>query len=145
MDQQDNPKPNPVEAPKPPAGYKIESMLLLESTFSREVDIEPQFIKDLTSEVDIKSDARETTPDNKFAVIVKLHFRGMQQEKQVCNAIISMIGAFEKYGEPALTDDKFKAVNAPAIIYPFIREHLYSLCLKAGLANVLLPTINFKP
>ena len=56
-----------------------------------------------------------------------------------------MIGVFEKYGEPVITDDKFKAVNAPAIIYPFVREHLYNICLRAGIGNVLLPTVNFKP
>ena len=56
-----------------------------------------------------------------------------------------MLGGFEKYGEPILTDDKFKAINAPAIIYPFIREHLHNLCQKSGIPNVLLPTVNFKP
>ena len=145
MEQPKEPLTTPAEQPKPPAGYKIESMLLMESAFSREIDIDSKFISDLSSEIDVKPEARETTPDSRFAVIVKLHYRGMHQQRQVCTATISMIGIFEKYGEPALPDDKFKAINAPAIIYPFIREHLYSLCLKAGLANVLLPTINFKP
>jgi len=128
-----------------PSGYKVESVFLMESLFSREVDIDVKDIHDITNEIDITPVAHETTPDNKFAVTLHIIYKGLQNQKQICNASIKMIGVFEKYGEPVLSDDKFKAINAPAIIYPFIREHLYNLCLKAGIANVLLPTVNFKP
>jgi len=143
-----------MEQPKPqesqskdtkPSGYKVDTMLLLESSFSREADIDIKNVSEITNEIEIKPDAHETTADNKFAVTLFISYKGLQNQKQICNASIKMIGIFEKYGEPALSDDKFKAINAPAIIYPFIREHLYNLCLKAGIANVLLPTVNFKP
>ncbi|MEO6404545.1 MAG: protein-export chaperone SecB [Ferruginibacter sp.] len=57
---------------------------------------------------------------------------------------MKMMGLFEKTGDPLLTEEAFKKVNAPAIIYPFIREHLHNICLKGGIASVLLPTVNFK-
>lgn len=128
-----------------PAGYKVESVLLLESSFERDTGIDATIISDIENEISISPVAHETTPDNKFAVTLMIQYRGLQNQKQICIANIKMIGVFEKYGDPAITDDKFKAINGPAIIYPFIREHLHNLCLKAGIANVLLPTINFKP
>ena len=118
---------------------------MLESTFVREINIDEKIISEITNEIEIVPSAHENTPDNKFGVTLQLKYSGLQNERQICSATIKMIGVFEKYGEPVLPDDKFKAINAPAIIYPFIREHLHNLCLKAGIANVLLPTVNFKP
>ena len=128
-----------------PAGYKVISILLLESSFTREIEVDTKVISNIENEIEIEPVAHETTPDNNFAVTLMIQYRGIQDKKQICLANIRMIGVFEKYGEPVLTDDRFKAINAPAIIYPFIREHLHNLCLKAGIANVLLPTVNFKP
>ncbi|NCD10471.1 MAG: preprotein translocase, partial [Negativicutes bacterium] len=34
-------------------------------------------------------------------------------------------------------------VNGAAIIYPYIREHLTSLSVKAGVGIILLPPANF--
>ena len=135
----------PIPQVSKPAGYKVISVLLLESSFARETGIDVAIINDIENEIEIEPVAHETTPDEKFAVTLMIQYRGMQNQKQICIANIKMIGVFEKYGEPALPDDKFKAINGPAIIYPFIREHLHNLCLKAGIANVLLPTVNFKP
>ncbi len=130
---------------KPTGYYKVESVLLLESSFGREDDIDYGVIHNIQNEIDFEPTAHETTEDNKFAVMLLLRFKGKQDTKQICFSNIKMVGVFEKIGEPALAEDKFKAVNAPAIIYPFIREHLHNLCLKSGIANVLLPTVNFKP
>src|SRR5437762_8679322 len=128
-----------------PGGYKVESIILLASSFLREVEIDEKIMSSVTNELNVHPSAHETTPEDKFAVTLQLNYRGLQGDRQICSATIRMTGVFEKYGEPALSEDKFKAINAPAIIYPFIREHLHNLCLKAGIANVLLPTINFKP
>ena len=100
---------------------------------------------DITGDIKIDTEAHETSPENKFAVTLSLNYKGTQNNIDVCLVTIKMMGIFEKYGEPPLSDDKFKAINAPAIIYPFIREYLYNSCLRAGIANVLLPTVNFKP
>lgn len=127
-----------------PSGYKVASVLLLDSSFKKQIDFDFN-IHNINHEIEVKPTAHETAPDNKFVVTLNLIYRGLNEQKQMCNADITMIGVFEKFGEPALSEDKFKAINAPAIIYPFIREHLFNLCLKAGIANVLLPTVNFKP
>lgn len=134
-----------TQEPQPAGYYKVVSVLLLESSFKRNTGIDATIINDIENEININPIAHETTLDNKFAVTLSVQYKGLQINDQICLADIKMIGVFEKIGEPIWPDDKFKAINGPAIIYPFIREHLHNLCLKAGIANVLLPTVNFKP
>lgn len=131
------------EEPKP-SGYKVENVILLDSSFSRKISVD---VKDysVTPEITITPEPHETSIDNKFGVTLTLEYKGMQNDLLICTARIKMVGIFEKFGEPPLTEENFKKINAPAIIYPFIREHLYNICLKSGIANVLLPTVNFKP
>lgn len=126
-----------------PSGYKVENIFLSESSFERKISAN---VKDysITNEINITPEAYETTSDNKFGVTLTLDFKGVQDELVICASKIKMVGIFEKYGEPPLSEDVFKKINAPAIIYPFIREHLHNLCLKSGISNVLLPTVNFK-
>ncbi|QHS63975.1 hypothetical protein GWR21_09635 [Chitinophaga agri] len=56
-----------------------------------------------------------------------------------------MAGHFEKIQEAALPADAFKYLNGPAIIYPFLRRHVYSLICKAGLGAMMLPAVSFQP
>jgi preprotein translocase subunit SecB len=53
---------------------------------------------------------------------------------------VTLVGVF------ALEDDNFKQhlnrwaeVNAPMILYPYLREHVFSLTSKAGFSGTLLP------
>jgi preprotein translocase subunit SecB len=132
-----------VTQPKPIGGYNVENVVLIESTFSRNSSID---LKDFTisPEFAISHEAHKTTPENKFGVTLTLDYKGKQNGVVICAAKITMLGIFEKTGEPPISENGFKQINAPAIIYPFIREHLHNICLKAGIANVLLPTVNFK-
>jgi preprotein translocase subunit SecB len=53
-----------------------------------------------------------------------------------------MLGIFEPsdWNDPHL--ENFANINAPAIIYPFIREHIASLTTKAKMPYIL-PPFNF--
>lgn len=124
-------------------GYKVENVFLLESTFTREINFDSKD-GEITNEINIDSQIHESTAEGKFGVTLELDFQGKQGNKDICKSKIKMLGIFEKIGEPPISEDNFKKINAPAIIYPFIREHLHNICLKAGIANVLLPTVNFK-
>ena len=137
----------PTDIPKEKiksGGYKVENVFLLESTFSREINFDAKN-GEILNEINIDSQVHESSAEGKFGVTFELDFKGKQAGNEVCNAKIIMLGIFEKHGEPPLPEGDFKKTNAPAIIYPFIREHLHNICLKAGIANVLLPTVNFKP
>jgi preprotein translocase subunit SecB len=47
--------------------------------------------------------------------------------------------------EPLAKDDleRLASINCPAIIWPFVRQHLADLTVKAGFSPLLLPVINF--
>ncbi len=135
---------SPVILEEKIGSYKVETVILIASSFTREASID---FKDysITNEITILPEAHENTEDNKFAVTLTLDYTGRQNDLIICTAKIKMLGVFEKIGDPPLGEDIFKKINAPAIIYPFIREHLHNISLKGGIANVLLPTVNFKP
>lgn len=133
-----------VQSPPPPQGsYKIDNIILVRSMFQRNVAID--FSRPITLNFEHASEAQSSsTEDGKFGVGLEFTFKGLQSEIEVFSAEVKMIGVFEKAGEPAVPEETFKRVNAPAIIYPFIREHIHHLCLKAAVGRVLLPTVNFK-
>lgn len=134
-----------TETPESKLGsYKVETIVLINSSFTREASID---LKDysIINEISISSQAHEKTDDNKFAVTLTLDYTGRQNDLIICTSKIKMLGVFEQVGEPPISEEIFKKINAPAIIYPFIREHLHNICLKGGISNVLLPTVNFKP
>ncbi len=64
-------------------------------------------------------------------------------EKSVGNIMIIVRGNFEKFGDSELLFDDFVAVNAPSILYPYLREHITSLSVKAGLSAIVLEPMNF--
>ena len=127
---------------KPQGYYNVQNVILIESEFKRIADIVAEVA--IIPEIIISHETQSILDQSKFGVALTLEYRGKQNEMIICNSKIKMLGIFEKINEPALNEDAFKKINAPAIIYPFVREHLYNLCLKAGIANVLLPTVNFK-
>ncbi len=55
-----------------------------------------------------------------------------------------MLGVFQVNGEaPPDALDSFGNINGPAILYPFVREVIASLTLRADASPVMLPTMNF--
>jgi preprotein translocase subunit SecB len=54
-----------------------------------------------------------------------------------------MIGVFICDSDAIIPIDQFAKANGPAIMFPFLREHLASITLKAGISPILLPSVNF--
>lgn len=132
-----------MEKPKG-SGYKIQNIILIESTFHRKVDINFDGTP-FENQIDIQKDSYDIeNEENKFGVNLTIVFDAHQHGEVSFQIKVKMAGLFEKQGETALPTENFKEINAPAIIYPFIREHVSSLTLKAGIGNVLLPSVNFK-
>lgn len=129
--------------PQQTSGYKIEHIFLMDSNFHREADIDFD-TQNIKNELDIKVEPLPTE-NNQFFVALVLTLKATQAERTVFDVFVRMGGLFSKHGEPALSEDSFKSINAPAIIFPFVREHVSSTALKAGLGPVLLPPVNFVP
>ncbi|MGB1217190.1 MAG: protein-export chaperone SecB [Saprospiraceae bacterium] len=56
---------------------------------------------------------------------------------------ITMLGNFEKQGEIKVSLEDFCNINAPAIIFPYVRQYIRNLSMDAGLNPIMLPVINF--
>lgn len=54
---------------------------------------------------------------------------------------VELVGLFEVDEErfPSKFINRFASENAPLLIYPYLREHVYSLTLRAGLTPTMLP------
>lgn len=122
------------------SAYKLLNIILVESQFKREPEINFDS-KDFKS--DIHVDIENQKKEHKLFIILTIDFRAGTAEKEQIQARIKMLGIFEYSHDKAISVDNFSQINGPAIIFPFVREHLASLSLKAGINPILLPPINF--
>jgi preprotein translocase subunit SecB len=118
---------------------KVVDIILAESTFKRrKKSYNP---KDFKNHLDIDINIEEKA--NQYYVTLILKYQCKSNDNIVMDALISMVGIFELTDEKPVYLNEFLKVNAPAIIYPFIREHLHSLSNKAGYEGINLPPFNF--
>jgi preprotein translocase subunit SecB len=56
---------------------------------------------------------------------------------------VTMVGKFIIEGDVDFDADDFLSINAPSIIYPYIRQHVRTVSLEAGIDPIILPVLNF--
>jgi len=123
------------------SGYKVLNIFLMDSVFNRvnQVTFDADKMKP-TLDIDIKTNIE----NDKIFIAETLVYESISNDIKEVSAKITMLGIFEKFGEsPSISPVDFGNINGPAIIYPFIREHLSSLALKAGIGQLLIPPVNF--
>jgi len=121
--------------------FKLLNIILIESSFKREPQIDFNN-KDLHNNINI--DVQNSTENsNILYVTVIVDFDTSVDNKKFIFSRIKMLGVFEFGEKLPLSLDSFANINAPAIIFPFIREHLSNVSMKAGIQPILLPPINF--
>jgi preprotein translocase subunit SecB len=128
---------------KEPSAYKILEVILMSSRFNREVMVD--FSKlEIEQETNVDNGTGPSTADGKFVVVLEVLLKGKVENEVVLELETRMAAIFEKIGNPEqLPEEVFRKVNAPAIIYPFVREHVYTVANKGGVGNLLLQPINF--
>lgn len=128
-------KENQIES-----GFRIVSLILLESSFQREatVTFEPN-----KTDNSVNIDVNVQLKENNVFVTETLDYRQKLGDKTEVFAKIKMVGVFEKIGTTQLNLEEFGHVNGAAIIFPYIREHLTNLSSKAALGLIILPPFNF--
>jgi preprotein translocase subunit SecB len=122
------------------SGFKINNLLLLESNFSRVINVtfdNPNVIQSVDVDVQIEVN------DNTVIVTEVVKYNQIFNDIEEVSAIIKMVGVFEKFGDSVLDLENFGNINGAAIIFPYIREHLTNLTSKAGLGLIIIPPFNF--
>ena len=120
--------------------YKLLNIILIESSFKREPIIEFDN-KEIKNNINI--DVQNSIDGKNLFVTVILNFDTSLHEKKFIVSKIKMLGIFEFGEKTKLSIEDFGYINAPAIIFPYIREHLSNVSMKAGIQPILLPPINF--
>lgn len=121
------------------SGFRIQNILLIESSFSRILTVifdNPDIKQEANVEVNVSIN------ENTVSVTVNLLYKQVINEIEQVSAKISMIGVFEKFGDSPLNLEQFGKVNGAAMIYPYIREHFTNLAVKAGIGLIFLPPVN---
>jgi len=123
--------------------YSIEQVFLSKSSFYREPAIDFPKLQFGQETIVDHIDSTNNPEDSKFIVQVTVKISGTVEEREVIKIEVTTTGVFQRHGESALDEETFKKVNAPAIIYPFVREHIATVAVKSGIGSLLLPPINF--
>ncbi|MDD2229974.1 MAG: protein-export chaperone SecB [Candidatus Neomarinimicrobiota bacterium] len=121
-------------------GIRTNAIMLIESKFVRF----PQAIKSIETvcSFDYKYSC---LPDNIGQGELTLISSGKCSESNlvVFEAEIKYIGVFQMDSdEPNMQIEEFMKVNASAHIFPYLREFLSSLSVRAGLPTIILPPMN---
>ncbi len=86
--------------------------------------------------------------DNQLLITLEVVLRtsdSADEEPPTLNCEVQCVGIFEIENKDNLDlpIDKFATLNGPAIILPYIRQHLTDLTIKAGFNPYYLPPVNF--
>lgn len=122
------------------SGFKIKNLLLVKSSFLRSNEV--KFEKDVISDLNIGVEV--SVEKNIITVAETVYFTQKYNDVEQVNIEVKMVGIFECIGETLLKDyEEFGRINGAAIIFPYIREHITTLSLKAGIGVIIIPPINF--
>jgi preprotein translocase subunit SecB len=122
--------------------YRVNSVVLLESNFFREMIIDFNN-EEHKHNVDIEIEPQHTEDSGLLHIKLKLTYDYGTETQKFVEAKIVFIGSFQVPEKPTVSVETFESMNGPAIIYPFIREHLATMSLKAIIPPILLPSHNF--
>jgi preprotein translocase subunit SecB len=82
---------------------------------------------------------------DRFSVYLHLDFNVLYDSKKLIEINVIYSGTFNKSNTSADDNalENFININAPAIIFPFVREEIAAITSKAGIGTVLLQPVNF--
>ena len=122
------------------SGFRINNLLLLESNFKRINNV--QFDNKDVPQLNINTEVG--VQGKIISVVETVTLTQTRDNNEQFSFMIKMAGVFECIGKSELTNyEEFGKVNGAAIIFPYIREHITNLSVKAGLGPIILPPVNF--
>lgn len=128
----------------PPAKIAFKNFKCKSFTFNSSTEyLNGTLPKDISLKIDTNPSVDIDNP-NYFSLEFLLN---LSSKDDVTSIKASFIGEFETDGNLNIDSDflnsSFITVNAPAILFPFIRSYISTMTINAGLNPIVLPTINF--
>ncbi|MCY7357018.1 MAG: protein-export chaperone SecB [Rudanella sp.] len=120
--------------------FTLQKIDLLDVTFHRAEDD----ITDADSQTKLQINLSRRTELPFLYVTLEADVWQEQEGQRTVEAKVKMGGQFlVAEGVEAGFLDNFADINAPAIVFPFVRETIASLTTRAGIPTVLLQPLNF--
>ena len=126
------------------SGFKIRKLYLVECSFHRLAEIQygegPDGKKEVSNfSLNLEPVVQGSSVSCTLTLKYESSFGGVRQ----IDASVSYRAEFDFIGDVKVPPDEFGRINAPGIIFPFVREQLANLSSKADVRIVLLPPVNF--
>ena len=120
-------------------GINVGGIMLVSEKFNREPDIPDTVINDIKFNINFN----KPNNDEDFNVTITVVLIGLCEGKEIYILECTFVGIFNYIkGEENINLDDFVKYNAPAIMFPYIREHISSITQKSGMQPVYLAPIN---
>lgn len=126
------------------AGFSIEKIYLKDA--SLEIPNAPKIFTDRSQpQVGIElSNFAQQLEDNVFEVAIKVTVTSKIEDKTVFLVEVTQAGIFQIRGVPEENLEMIVGITCPNILFPYARESVSDLVVRAGFQPVLLNPINFE-
>ncbi len=133
-----------AEEQAPAAGFSIEKIYVKDA--SLEIPNAPQIFTDRSQpQVGIElSNSAQQLEANVFEVAIKVTVTSKIEDKTVFLVEATQAGIFQIRGVPEENLEMIVGITCPNILFPYARETVSDLVVRAGFQPVLLNPINFE-
>ena len=141
MAQEDN---NAAQEQAQQPGFSIEKIYVKDA--SLEIPHAPQIFTERTQpQVGIElSNFAQQIEENIFEVAIKVTVTSKIEDKTVYLVEVTQAGIFQISGVPEENMELIVGITCPNILFPYAREAVSNLVVRAGFQPVLLNPINFE-
>jgi preprotein translocase subunit SecB len=120
-------------------GIRFNGIILVEEKFWRDYII-PEDAK-----LDLKLESGNNKLDNSYNVELKAILRLIKDDKETLTLESRFVGFFTVIkGSENMDIDEYIKNNAPALMFPYVREHISAITIKAGIKPILVPPLNMR-
>jgi len=119
-------------------GILFENVIIPEVKFKRK----PEITESPKMSISINT-SQKIIDKNKLQYIIDFYINKETKNPEVF-FYCKIVGLFTAEEDANMTLEEFAKFNAPALLYPYIRELLYNLTIRSGINPIILPPLNLK-
>jgi preprotein translocase subunit SecB len=122
--------------------FQLLAIVNMEINFKREINLTEELYSKVSN--DFKIDIKNHLINDQLDVFLTINFNQVYEGKNLLEITVITAGIFKKTGE--MTQEfinDFANINAPAIIFPFVRETVANISMKAGVQPIIIQPVNF--
>lgn len=120
-------------------GISFKGILLARESFNRE----PEYTFNANTTVDFSYNYYMSEEKKDYYAKLTATVKSFSEHKEILSLSCTFIGIFAEIdGEKNMEIEEYMKKAAPALMIPFVREHISSITLKAGIKPILINPIN---